>query len=99
MLRARGEHERHLRHGVEFGGGGVEYDVADLLAGRGASGFARDDDGEAASAQSFGELCHLRTFAGAVETFEGDEFSARSGHAGMIAGGSEPQALGSRVRL
>jgi len=86
VLGARGEHEGHLGHGGQAGGGRVEDDVADLLAGRRASGFAGDDDGKASGTKGLGEFFDLRALAGAVEAFEGDELAAMGvgRHWGMI---------------
>ena len=50
MLRARGEHQRHFGIRRQAGGCGVQNHFANLLAGRGATGFARDNHGYAACA-------------------------------------------------
>ena len=86
VLGAGGEHEGHLGHGREAGGGRVEDDVADLFAGRRAPGFAGDCDREAPGAEGFGQFFDLGALAGAVQTLEGDELAAMGvgGHWGMI---------------
>jgi hypothetical protein len=67
----------------------VQQHFANLLARGGAARFAGDGDREAMRAQGTRQLFGLGALAAAVETLEGNEFSAR-GHVGMIAGdGSE----------
>ena len=63
----------------------MQDNFADLVAGYSSAGFARGDHGDAAGSEGAREFRDLRAFAGAVEAFEGDEFSAMGmGHGGMI---------------
>lgn len=87
MLRARGEHERHLGEGRKPSGGGVEQEFANFFAGRGPSRLAGDRDRMAVGPQRARQFFHLRALAGAIEAFKSDKFSA-GGHFGMIAGAS-----------
>ena len=59
----------------------MEQDVANLFTGGSAAGLARDDHGNAAGTESACQLGDLGALPAAVETFEGDELSAR-GHVG-----------------
>jgi hypothetical protein len=52
---------------------------------RGAARLARDGDGKPVGAQRARQFFQLRALAAAVETFEGDKFSARA-TSEMIAG-------------
>jgi len=88
MLRARGEHERHLGEGRKSGGGGVEQKFTNFFAGRSTSRLASDRYRVAVGSQRARQFFHLRALAGAVEAFEGNKFSA-GGHLGMIAGASQ----------
>ena len=97
MLRARGEHQRHLSHRGQAGGRGVQDNVADFFPSWRATGFARNDDGDSPRSQGFGQFLDLRALAGAVEAFEGDELATvGNGHVGDDKSGSELSALGSR---
>ncbi len=84
VLSAGGEHQRHFGERGQPGRGGVQQDLANAFAGRGAAGFAGDSDGETMGAQGASQFLELRAFAAAIESFEGDKFSAR-GHLGIIA--------------
>jgi hypothetical protein len=59
----------------------VHQHVANLFARSGAARFARDEDGEGVGAQGTRQLLDLRALAAAIETFEGNKFSAH-GHVG-----------------
>ena len=50
---------------------------ADAVAERGGAGIAEGDDGVAGFGEPGGEAAELGGLAGAVETFEGDEVTAR----------------------
>ena len=81
VLGAGSEHERHFRERRESRGGGVQQHFANLFASGGAARFAGDGDREAVSAQRSRQFFDLSALAAAVETFEGDKFSA-CGHVG-----------------
>jgi len=74
----------------------VQQNFANLFAGGGAARFASHDDREAVGAQGASQFLDLRTLAAAVETFEGNKFSAcrhvgddsRLGYRLMTPGGS-----------
>ena len=57
----------------------MKKNFANPFACRGSAGLARDGYRESARPQSSRQLSKLRALAAAVESFEGDEFSAR-GH-------------------
>ena len=66
----------------------IEKKLANFLGGGRASGFASDDDRKVLGAEFGGQLFQLRTFAAAIEAFEGDKNSARvTGHGKIIASG------------
>jgi hypothetical protein len=81
VLGAGSEHERHFGERRKARSGGVQQHVANLFARSGAARFARNRDGEAVGAQGTRQLLDLRALAAAIETFEGNKFSAR-GHVG-----------------
>jgi hypothetical protein len=54
----------------------VQQYFANPFAGGGAARFAGDGDGKAVGAQGTCQLLDLGALAAAVETFEGDKFSA-----------------------
>ena len=81
VLGAGSEHERHFRERRKSRGGGVQQHVANSFARGGAARFAGDGDGEAVGAQGTRQFLDLGALAAAVETFEGNKFSAR-GHVG-----------------
>ncbi len=76
-LAAVGEHEGHFSFGgdaAELGlAARVEDDGADAVAERRSAGLAERDDAAAVGSKRGGEAAQLRSFAGAVEAFEGDE--------------------------
>ncbi len=83
--------------GAEGGfGAGVEEDAADAVAEGGAAGLAEGDDLVAFGLKRGGEAAELGGFAGAVETFEGDEISARHSLQ-LTADGSDDITRGRRV--
>ena len=80
-LGAVGEHEGELgqgSYGAESGfGTGVEEDAADAVAEGGSAGLAEGDYGSTLRFEGGGETAELGGLAGAVQTFEGDEITAR----------------------
>jgi hypothetical protein len=80
-LGAVGEHEGHLGEradGAERGfGAGVEQNGANAVAERGGAGVAQHDNGVAGAVSQAARRRKLGGLAGAVETFEGDEVTAR----------------------
>ena len=81
VLGAGSEHEGHFSERRKARGGGVQQHVANLFACGGSPRFAGDDDRVAVRAQGTRQLLDLSALAAAVETFEGNKFSAR-GHVG-----------------
>ncbi len=82
-LRAVGEHEGELGEGVDraeglLGGGGYE-ERADAVTEGSAAGLAGGDDMVTGGEEVVTQEMELGGFTGAVETFEGDEVSARHG--------------------
>ena len=88
-LRAVGEHEGHLGFGgdgAQVGlAAGVEEDGADAVAEGRAAGLAESDDAVAVGFERGGEVFELRSFARAVEAFEGDEKAAVRDWDGSLA--------------
>jgi hypothetical protein len=76
LLRARGEHQRHLCHRIEPCGARVQQNGADALADLGSAGLARGEHVDAFGAQDRSQLLQLGGFAAAVEALEGDELPA-----------------------
>jgi hypothetical protein len=76
VLGAGSEHEGHFSERRKARRGGVEQHFTNLFAGGGAPRFARDHNGKAVGAQGTRQLLDLRALAAAVETFEGNKFSA-----------------------
>ena len=62
-LRAVGEHQRHLGHGRQGAGAGVEQNLADAVAGCGAAGLAEQDRFLAAPCEPCRQALDLGGFA------------------------------------
>ncbi len=95
VLGSGSEHKRHFRLRRKSCRAGMQNYFANFLAGRGAARFPSDGDGEPMVTEGSCQLFELRALAAAVETFEGNEFSAR-GHVEMIAGKWSVSDQGSR---
>jgi hypothetical protein len=72
MFLARGEHQQQFGVGIHVA---VQQQFAQGFAERGAAGFPGDDDLPALPAQPVGDEFQMGAFAGAVDAFEGDEFT------------------------
>jgi len=76
VLRPRRKHQSHLRQRRKTLRRRVQQNAANLLARRRSAWFARFHHFMSGRAQRSRQLTHLRALAGAVQSFEGDEFSA-----------------------
>src|ERR1700733_3583406 len=85
MLRARSEHQRHLRQRRKARRRRMQEHFANLLARGRSAGFARHRYRDAMPALCARKLLDLRALPASVETFESNKFSAWR-HVGMIAG-------------
>jgi len=68
-----GKHERHLGHGRNMGGAGVQQQGSDAVAGGGSAGLASDYGVQAAFLHPGRQAFDLRGFTRTVETFERNE--------------------------
>jgi len=84
-LRAVGEHEAELGHGIQRFGARIEKKSADAVADPRAARLAGDSDGVALGFERRRQLANLRGFAGAVEPLKGQEESP--GHESRVQQG------------
>ena len=77
ILRAAGEIEQQFGARLNVGAGGIEKNLADLPADRGAARLDRFDHFLPVVAQPLGEHAELRGLAAAVDAFESNEPAER----------------------